>query len=126
MKKKFEGWRFLYLLAVLGGMLAIFVVLVIRNGLPTGSIEESLKKSPPAEDLRLSIANAVSKHVHLPSVLPEMERVDNPALSRLINPLFYQNAEINDYVLRYPETVILYRASTDQIVAMMPVAISPK
>lgn len=124
--KSADKWHSIYILAVFAVMLIVFIGLSIRNALrpavPPMSSAKTTSTTVTSEDLRVTITRAVAKRMLLPEGLPIVERLDDVRIYRSIHPAFYKDAMAGDWVLRYPSIAILYRASSDLIVATMPVA----
>lgn len=90
-------------------MLAAFIFFSFHHSAPTPSSATEL------------LIQKVSAHMTLPSVPPSVRQVQEVELLQRENPLFYQQAQIGDWVLSFPTMIILYRASTDRIITTLPV-----
>lgn len=57
--------------------------------------------------------------------VPTRTIVDDVATLKAANPVFYEQARVGDWVLRYDDTVVLYRSQTNEVITMQKIQATP-
>jgi|JI8StandDraft_1071087.scaffolds.fasta_scaffold00976_9 hypothetical protein len=57
--------------------------------------------------------------------VPIRSIVDDVATLKAVNPMFYEQARAGDWVLRYTDTVVLYRSQTNEVITTQKIQATP-
>lgn len=102
------------------GMLIAFIGYRISTGFtPIG--RDDIQPPRTQQEMSILVRKTLVRHMTLPPGDPLVERITRPDWRKLVNPSFYKDVQVNDLMVHYPELVILYRPSTDQVIAKAPV-----
>jgi hypothetical protein len=104
--------RMIYLTVVVVVMLFSFIIL--RWQLTRQAAASSLNNP-------LVVLAALSHHMQLPAQTPSLTKIDDVMVLKRVQPEFYKEARNGDWVVRYTDRVILYRAETDKVLVALPI-----
>jgi hypothetical protein len=120
---KMSKIRQVFILGAIGGTILGFLALQayrvfvpIHPTAPTGATAPSPEQAVLAE---------VAARVALPAGRPTMTQIHGVEALRRQNPAFYALAENGDWIIRYPAQVVLYRAASGTVVAVVPITPTP-
>jgi hypothetical protein len=115
--------RQVFILVAIGGTILGFLALQAyhvfvpaRPASPTGVGVPSPEQTVLAE---------VATRVVLPAGSPTVTQIRGVEALRRQNPAFYALAENGDWIIRYPAQVVLYRAASGTVVAVVPITPTP-
>lgn len=103
---------------------AIFLAIVFRvvDFFKTVSYSTSDRSVSAIDQDPISVLlTRVNRHVSLPAGAPSVEHVSQIAALKQVNPLFYQDLEDGDWILRYPSVLVVYRAEIDRVIRVKEV-----
>ena len=52
---------------------------------------------------------------------PTVARVEDPSVLKKSNPDFYENIQVGDYLVLYPQRAVIYRSSEKKIINIAPI-----
>ena len=52
---------------------------------------------------------------------PTVARVEDPSILQNSNPDFYENIQVGDYLILYPQRAVIYRSSETKIINIAPI-----
>lgn len=111
------------LLKIFTNKIAIVFIVIVVGLAVAGGVIFALNKTKQNITNPSELISAVGKLIELPSGTPQIATVSDK--TKLASQAFFRNAQNGDKVLIYKDEAILYRPSTNKLIAVAPVALQP-